>query len=85
MTTMPCDQRYFILLAVVAACAVCVTPAPVWAASMSSTDFTALAARCAPSVPVETLAAVARTESGVDPWALHDNTTGASIRPDSLN
>lgn len=85
MTTMPCEQRYFILLAAAAACAVYVTPAPVRAASMSPTDFIALATRCAPSVPVETLVAVARTESGVDPWALHDNTTGVSIRPDSLH
>jgi type IV secretion system protein VirB1 len=51
---------------------------------MSSADFDALAAKCAASVPVATLAAVARTESGVDPWVLHDNSTGASIRPNSL-
>ena len=31
---------------------------------------------CAPAVPAETLEAVARTESGLDPLVLHDNTTG---------
>jgi type IV secretion system protein VirB1 len=30
------------------------------------------------------LQAVAKTESGFDPWALHDNTTGVSDKPASL-
>jgi type IV secretion system protein VirB1 len=56
-----------------------------FAAPMSSADFNTLAAKCAASVPVGILAAVARTESGLDPLVLHDNSTGASIRPDSLS
>jgi type IV secretion system protein VirB1 len=44
-------------------------------------DFSALANRCAPSVPVSTLAAVAKTESGLKPTALHDNTTGITDVP----
>jgi type IV secretion system protein VirB1 len=36
-------------------------------------------------VPEATLAAVAHTESGLDPLALHDNTTGTSIRPNTLD
>lgn len=43
--------------------------------------FTQLALACAPSVHVETLAAIARTESGLNPLALHDNTTGRSFQP----
>lgn len=36
--------------------------------------FTQLAASCAPSVHVDTLAAIARTESGFHAGAIHDNT-----------
>lgn len=43
--------------------------------------FAQLAARCAPHVAVETLAAVARTESGFDALILHDNTTVRSYHP----
>ncbi len=43
--------------------------------------FAQLAASCAPHVAVETLAAVARTESGFDALTLHDNTTGRSYHP----
>lgn len=43
--------------------------------------FTQLAASCAPHVAVETLAAVARTESGFDAFAMHDNTTGRTFHP----
>ena len=43
--------------------------------------FTQLAHTCAPQVAVETLAAVARTESGFDALAIHDNTSGRSYRP----
>lgn len=38
--------------------------------------FTQLAASCAPSVHVDTLAAIARTESGFHAHAIHDNTDG---------
>ena len=57
-------------------------PSAARATSVSPTDFAALAARCAPAVSAQTLAAVARTESAFDPWALHDNTTGLSENPD---
>ena len=43
--------------------------------------FTQLAASCAPHVAVETLAAVARTESSFDALAMHDNTTGRTFHP----
>jgi type IV secretion system protein VirB1 len=58
-------------------------PDTAWAMPLSATEFAATASRCAPFVSAETLAAVARTESGFDPWALHDNTTGLSESPDS--
>ena len=45
------------------------------------TLFAQLASSCAPHVAVETLAAVARTESGFDALTLHDNTTGRSYHP----
>jgi type IV secretion system protein VirB1 len=56
-------------------------PGAALATSVSPTDFAALAARCAPAVSAQTLAAVARTESAFDPWALHDNTTRLSENP----
>jgi type IV secretion system protein VirB1 len=40
-----------------------------------------LADKCAPSIAVSTLEAVAKTESNLNPWALHDNTTGVSESP----
>ena len=43
--------------------------------------FAQLAASCAPHVAVETLAAVARTESGFDALAIHDNATGRTFKP----
>ena len=46
------------------------------AAPLPLATFAQLAARCAPHVAVETLAAVARTESSFDALTLHDNTTG---------
>jgi type IV secretion system protein VirB1 len=81
---MPCEHRHIALLAAFTAWAFGIPAFPALAAPISSADFDALAAKCAASVPVATLAAVARTESGADPWALHDNSTGASIRPGSL-
>jgi type IV secretion system protein VirB1 len=53
------------------------------ATPISAPAFASLATRCAPAVPAKTLKAVARTESGLDPWALHDNTTGVSEIPAS--
>lgn len=46
--------------------------------------FLQLAATCAPHVSPETLAAVARTESGFNALAIHDNTTRQSILPATL-
>ena len=40
-----------------------------------------LAVACAPSVAPGTLAAVAQTESHLDPLAIHDNTEGRSYQP----
>lgn len=45
--------------------------------------FAQLAASCAPQVAVETLAAVARTESGFNHLAIHDNTTRRSHKVSS--
>ena len=45
--------------------------------------FTQLAGSCAPHVAVETLASVARTESGFDALAVHDNTSGRTFKPSS--
>lgn len=45
--------------------------------------FAQLAASCVPTAAVETLAAIARTESGFDDAAIHDNTTGRTYKPAS--
>jgi len=58
-------------------------PVTASASTLPQMEFTALATRCAPLVPADTLDAVARTESGLDPWALHDNTTGQSEKPEN--
>jgi type IV secretion system protein VirB1 len=85
MTTMLREHRQIALLAALTACAFGNQVHRASAAALSSGDFKTLAARCAPSVSVNTLAAVARTESGTDPWALRDNTTGTSIRPATID
>jgi type IV secretion system protein VirB1 len=43
--------------------------------------FAQLSTTCAPRVALETLTAIARTESGLDPLAIHDNSTKRSYRP----
>jgi type IV secretion system protein VirB1 len=48
--------------------------------TLTAAAFVQLAAVCGPSVHVETLASVARAESGLDPLAIHDNTTGRTYR-----
>jgi type IV secretion system protein VirB1 len=75
------EQRRALLFAAGAAWVACGVPGAAGAAPLSPADFMALAARCAPAVPVATLEAVAKTESGLDPWALHDNTTKVSEAP----
>ena len=72
------------LAAAGAAWAACGVSATARAAPLSPTAFSSLAARCAPSVPSELLRAVAQTESGLDPLVLHDNTTGLSEQPRSM-
>jgi type IV secretion system protein VirB1 len=63
----------------------CAIPGVATATPLSVADFKALAGRCAPAIPVAMLEAVARTESGLDPWAVHDNTTGVTEKPASAN
>ncbi|MDE8345741.1 MAG: transglycosylase SLT domain-containing protein, partial [Acidocella sp.] len=55
------------------------------ASAVSTATFSALADRCAPSVPEWMLSAVARTESNFHPWMLHDNTARVSDDPPSLS
>jgi type IV secretion system protein VirB1 len=62
----------------------CAIPVATLAAPLSQTQFALLASRCAPAMPGETLEAVARTESGLDPLVLHDNTTGQHEKAGSL-
>ena len=78
------EQRRALLFAVGAVWMACGVPGAAGAAPLSRGAFEAMATRCAPAVPVTTLEAVAKTESGLDPWALHDNTTGVSEAPSSL-
>ncbi|MBY3003609.1 type IV secretion system lytic transglycosylase VirB1 [Rhizobium leguminosarum] len=52
------------------------------AAPVSFHEFDRLARDCAPSVDPTTLAAIAKVESGFDPLAAHDNTTGESLHWD---
>ena len=66
-------------------CASCFAIVAAQAAPLSEGEFAGLAARCAPAIAAQTLHAVALTESGLDPWALHDNTTGTSERPASFD
>ncbi|MDD2795757.1 lytic transglycosylase domain-containing protein [Acidocella sp.] len=71
-------------LAGVLLCLSAISPAPVFAASLSDADFATLAARCAPGLPEGVLRGVARTESNFYPWMLHDNSTHFSASPASL-
>jgi hypothetical protein len=48
------------------------------AASLPVSTFNGLASSCAAGISSHLLEAVARTESGLDPLALHENTTGES-------
>ena len=52
----------------------CGVPLQGEAQPLSLGQFARLARQCAPNVAVSTLAAIARTESGFAPLALHDNT-----------
>ncbi len=59
-------------------------PAQALSAPISVANFDALVQSCAPSIAPTTLGAVAKIESGFDPWALHDNTTGQNQHASSL-
>ncbi|NPD70358.1 lytic transglycosylase domain-containing protein (plasmid) [Lichenicola cladoniae] len=56
-------------------------PLTAGAATLSLSTFTEDAKGCAQHVAVETLAAVAHTESGFDVLTLHDNSTGRTYHP----
>ena len=51
------------------------------AAPLTITEFGQLALRCGPSVAPSTLASIAQTESGFEPFSINDNTTGISGVP----
>jgi type IV secretion system protein VirB1 len=74
----PTVLPFFVIAVVVQ---LCVIPAATLAAPLSQAEFATLASRCAPSVSTDTVKAVAETESGLDPYALHDNTTGVIEKP----
>lgn len=48
---------------------------------MDTGAFLALVLSCAPHVAPDTLTAIARQESGLQPWLIHDNKTGRTIAP----
>lgn len=56
-------------------------PYPAEASVLSGGEVLSLAERCAPNVAPSTLASIAYVESGNNPYALHDNTTGESLLP----
>ena len=60
-------------------------PSAAFAMPLSNNDFQKLAAQCAPDVSSTTLEAVARVESGLNPWILHDDTTGQKDSPHTLS
>jgi type IV secretion system protein VirB1 len=51
------------------------------ALQLTRNEFESLASRCAPGFSESMLEAVSRVESNLDPWAIHDNTTGISRAP----
>lgn len=50
---------------------------------ITATALTALIHRCAPDVRPSTMAAIVQVESGGNPYAFYDNTTGHRYTPDS--
>lgn len=61
------------------------TPPAALADPLSNVAFQKLAAQCAPGVSLATLVAVARIESGFNPWILHDNATHQTFAPRTLS
>lgn len=70
-TSLPAFASFFLL------------PLVAHAAPLPLQRFAQLAISCAPHVAVETLAAIARTESGFDALTLHDNSTKRTYHPAS--
>lgn len=62
-----------------------IAPSTAFAAPLSHDDFLKLATQCAPVSSLAILEAVARTESDLDPWILHDNTMGQMYAPETLS
>ncbi|WP_234729613.1 transglycosylase SLT domain-containing protein [Acidocella facilis] len=85
LAKLPLRWIAILLVATEVIVAFCGIPFLASAAPLSSNKFTALASRCAPGVPVTTLEAVARTESDLDPWVLHNDTTGQTENPASFD
>ncbi len=54
-------------------------------ATLSVVAVLALAHQCGPAVAPETVVSVAKTESGLNPLLIHDNTTGRTYAPESAN
>jgi type IV secretion system protein VirB1 len=52
-------------------------------AALSAALVLSIAARAAPTVAPDTILAFAQYESGLDPLAIHDNTSGRSYHPDT--
>lgn len=77
-------QRRVLRFAAGAAWVMCGRPVAASAAALTAESFDVMANRCAPGVAISTLRGVATTESGLDPWTLHDNTTKVSEKPASL-
>jgi type IV secretion system protein VirB1 len=55
---------------------------PVNAAPLTLPHFVQLANQCGRNVAVSTLAAIAQTESGLNPFSIHDNTSGITGTPE---
>jgi type IV secretion system protein VirB1 len=51
--------------------------------ALTAAAFAALLATCAPSAPANYLTGIARTESRLEPYALHDNATDHAIYPET--
>ena len=54
-------------------------------AALSIVAALTLAHQCAPAVAPDTIVGIAKTESGLYPLEIHDNTTGRSYAPESVD
>jgi len=64
--------------------ALCIPPSVAFSTPLSHNEFQKLATQCASAVSSATLEAVARAESGLNPWVLYDNTAGQRYSPQTL-